>query len=254
MKTISKKNYFQAAAIALLVIGICTVIFEIVAIVNTVKDSGVRNRQAILERYEELVAEKPEYAENIMTIEGCEVVLGKTSVQELLDGTGLRVDNDASYYYISDYTYEDYKYLSENEIKKMNDIDAIGSGTVNVYLNRYKTDIELTIASCVWADDSWSRTLPDLSECYIKSVTFTVYPEDSNLYKFECNGVTQGMDFDDIGRVLGSPDGDWSSYEGSTYKHDVWSIGRNVNLTYETQYTGEDKEAERYHTLMFYSY
>jgi hypothetical protein len=62
------------------------------------------------------------------------------------------------------------------------------------------------------------------------------------------------MGYEELTELLGSPDNDWGSYEGSTYKHDAWSIGRNNHLTFETQYTGEDKTTERYHTFMFYTY
>jgi hypothetical protein len=135
----------------------------------------------------------------------------------------------------------------------MDNIDAIGSGTIKLYKSGYKTDIELTIDSCVWVDDDdyYSRNLPDLDECYIVKADFTRYPSDTRKYRFECNGLNQEMDFDDIAAILGNTDYSGSSSEGAGYRRDTWYMGRKLYLYYWRSYSDDENTIMTYETLTF---
>jgi hypothetical protein len=233
---ISKKNVIFIAAVLILCLGVANIIHEISAIRRDVVLSRVDNEEYISQLYAAQAEEIQATAGNTVTIEGFDIVLGKTTLQEFLSETGCSIDKDRSYYYSHDY--DGYRYMTKNELDAETSLDSIGWGMAYVYKSDKTSDIALDISSCEYTDEK-SRVLPDYDRCYIVSVEIQQIGKKD--YTFSYNGVDQTSTHEDYTEAWNDGEDMEPEYESDYYKQYRWKTGRNVTVR-ETVYTQEGQE------------
>jgi hypothetical protein len=248
---ISKKNVIFIAAAFILCLGAANIIYEISTIRRDVVLSRVDNEEYISQLYAAQAADIKATAGNTVTVEGCDIVLGKTTLQEFLDETGCSIDKDSSYYY--NYDYDGYRYMTKDELDAEASLDPIGWGTACVYKGDKTSDIVFEISSCEYIDDK-SRTLPAYDCCYIISVQIKL--TGKNDYTFSYNGVDQTSSHEDFAEAWNDGEDIEPEYE-SDYETDYyWKTGRNVTVREEV-YTKEGQELydiKRQIEISYYGY
>jgi hypothetical protein len=250
MKT-SKKNIIFGVAILLLCLGVANIIYEIFAIRRDIVLSRVDNEEYLSQLYAAQAAEIKATTGNTVTVEGCDIVLGKTTLQEFLEESGCSIDKDSGYYYNSDYY--GYRYMTKDELDAEASIDAIGRGTAYVYKGEKTSDIVFDIRSCEYVDEK-SRTLPAYDRCYITSVEIQL--TGKNDYTFSYNGVDQTSSHKDFIEAWSDDEVMESDYESDYYTSYSWKTGRNVTVR-ESVYTQKGQElygAKRQIEISAYSY
>jgi hypothetical protein len=243
MQKMSKKQMISVAFLLVLFLGVVGIVHEGFVIAREMRDSKQENLRLLQERFEELNAEIVPDDGNTFTLEGMEIILGQTTVQDVLDQTEFRVVADRAYYYISDYTYSTYIKKKTDEIRKLKSISPFGSGTVPVYLTGYSYNVVLSVESCVLTDgeDSWSRELPDYEDCYINQISITYEPGEKG-YDFSYAGIDPTMSHEEIVETLGEPDMFGPTSGDVSFVYYEWSIGRTGYLEETFNYNDSDKK------------
>jgi hypothetical protein len=233
---ISKKNVIFIAAVLILCLGVANIIYEISAIRRDVVLSRVDNEEYISQLYAAQAEEIQATAGNTVTIEGFDIVLGKTTLQEFLSETGCSIDKDKSYYY--NYDYDGYRYMTKAELDAKTSLDSIGWGTACVYKGDKTSDIVFDISSCEYIDDK-SRSLPAYDRCYIVSVE--IQQTGKKDYTFSYNGVDQTSSHEDFAEAWSAGEEMEPEYESDYYKQYRWKTSRNVTVR-EMVYTQKGQE------------
>jgi hypothetical protein len=235
MKT-SKKNIIFVIAILLLCLGVANIIYEIFAIRRDVVLSRVDNEEYLSQLYAAQAAEIKSTTGNTITVEGCDIVLGKTTLQEFLEESGCSIDKDSGYYSNSDYN--GYRYMTKDELDAEAAIAATGWGTAYVYKGEKTSDIVFDIRSCEFVDEK-SRTLPAYDRCYIVSVDIQL--TGKNDYTFSYNGIDQTSSHKDLVEAWSDDEDMEPEYESDYYTTYSWKTGRNVTVR-EDIYTQKGQE------------
>jgi hypothetical protein len=238
----SKKQMISVAILVVLCLGVLGIVHEGFVIVREMRDSKQENLRLLQERFEELNAQIVPDDGNTVTLEGMEIILGQTTVQDVLDQTEFRIDADRSHYYVSDYTSSTYIKKTTDEIRKLKSISPFGSGSVAVYLTGSTYNVVLDFESCVMTDgeDSWSLDVPDYEDCYIDQITVTYEPGKKG-YEFSYAGIDSTMSHEEIVETLGEPDMFGPTSGELSFIYYEWSIGRTGYLEETFNYKDSDK-------------
>jgi hypothetical protein len=233
---ISKKKIIYIITIALLCLGVVNIIYEIHGIRKDTVSTRVDNAEYLNQLYEAQIADIKATAGNTITVEGCDIILGKTTVQEFLNESGCSIDKSSGYYSV--YDYYDYYYMTKSELNALTSIDAIGSGTVYAYQDDHNSDIHLEIASCQDAEEG--NPYPSFDRCYITAVTIDITGGKDD-YDFSYLGVDQNSTHRQRVAAWGDGTDAEPRYSGDYYNTYYWSTGRNVKVQ-ETVYTKDGQD------------
>jgi hypothetical protein len=246
---ISKKNIIFIAAVLILILGVAYIFYEITSLRKDIAASRVDNEEYLSELFAAQVAEINATDGNTVTVEGCDIVLGQTTLQDFLNASGCSIDKDRGYY--SNYDYYGYRYMSKDELDAVKSIDPVGSGTAYLYLGDKTTDIVLSVQSCEYVDDK-SRTLPSYDRCYITGVQIQL-TGGKNDYTFSYNGVDQDSSHEDYQAAFSDGEDTEPDYESDYYTVYRWKTGRDVTLREEV-YTEQGEDLYNYKREVEISY
>jgi hypothetical protein len=244
---VSKKYFYLAAMLLTICIGAVFFFREIHIISN---DSEMQKQQKLAlinERYDELREETVQSEDNTVYLEGVQIIIGKTTVQEFIDESDF-IQNKSSFYYYgnSGYYYDENMKLDMEDIPLSDNIEQMGSGTVEIYMAGYSNPVDLTYSTGVWIEGG-SGKKPDLSECYIDSVNI-IQGIDGKQYQFSYYGIDETMDYDDIVEVLGE-ESLWYSYSGDGYQSYQWYPGREGSFELFLSYKDSDNTELQYRSV-----
>jgi hypothetical protein len=247
---ISRKNIILIAAAFILILGIAYIFYEISVLRKDVAAYRTDSEEYLSELFAAQAAEIIATDGNTVTVEGCDIVLGQTTLREFLDESGCSIDKDRGYY--SNYDYYGYRYMSKDELDAEKTIKSVGSGSAYLYKGDKTTDIYLSIESCEYTDDKNHRTLPSYDRCYIIGVQIQMNGGKSD-YTFSYNGVDQNSVHADYLNAFSGGEDTEPDYESDYYEYYTWTTGRDITL-HERVYTDQGADYTGQFEIYYFGY